>query len=953
MSLQKSGGSMKDVPHVEAVKAPYEWLVQPFIAGLMASDSPCAIVAPGGVVTQVNAAFARLAPHSEGRQIGGTFFFGAGARKPSSPQDVLYYDTSGTLVPATLHTLFEEPDGGERLILLADGGPMRSTTDRQLDAAPLVVMRVCVDGIVRFANAETYRALSLTREQVIGRSLDALFGTTGANDVERDRHCAARLASCFGTCKATLEPVTLDVAVARYTDGECDTARMRMIPDLGPDGRALGILAVIELTLEDRVRARIGSIAGESAGSTDATDATDAANAARSWQDWLGLVLQQVGRLVKFEHANFGMYADDVTLFRAFMLYPPDDRFRWKERWLALPAGMKAWAMGSATVIADINDFLDAYPDFKRSEVARMYKRQGIRASVTLVAKDAQRPTSALTLCSSTPGFYTQRDVEVLRNLNLESVLIRIEEQIVEQRMRTADKLIRDLPSGEDLSKIACEVVDELAVAFQWEYVSLYRVDRLAQRFELFHESDCPKAFRIEPGYTQGLDEGMLGKCLERDETLIVNDVGNDAVEQYEYIGLGRDIVRSAMTIPMHLTGRIRWMLHIESREAHAFHGPDCKSIAEVVKLLEEGLRQRAVRACNEEIIEITRQGIVLVGMEGAILRVNEPASRLLGLRRHEDPARTFISDYASKNHPASAEILSGYGSTERRRVELQGEDGQIRSVLATRRVLDGSFDTAIWFLIDLDSREWEVGMRFLRATAADVAQQTRAPLALAADQARQLQALHGGGTEAPQARADAGELATRLLAEIRKADITFERLAKSYEIRRYPLRHALCRRTELVHSANGIRDELPARDRKVIRITPCDASFEVDGDTERLEFVIRSLLAHMLRMRAAEQCVTVAFASADDQVKMRFGLSHAQPVDAASGDEPWHDVMWRAFRAAREDACLALNAVKRVVKAHGGTLEMCATEWANDDSAPPWVAFDITLPALRVEELP
>lgn len=956
---------MKDVQNAKTVSVPYEWSGQPFITGLMMSDSPCAIVDQSGVIARMNPAFARLAPGSAGRPIRGTFFFNgpakagvAAARKRSAPEDVLYYDTIGTLVPATLHTLFEEPDTGERVVLLADGGPMRSATDRQLDAAPLAVLRVCAEGIVRFANSETYRALSLTPGDVIGRSLNLLFGKSGTDDAARDRHCADRLESCFDTCKQTLKPVALDISVTQHTNGELETAQMRMIPDLAPDGRALGILAVIELTLEDRIRAQIGKISRDPSG---------------TWQERLGRVLAQVGRLIAFEHATFGMYADDVTLFRAFLLYPPDDRFRWKERWLALPPGMREWAEGSATFVTDVNEFLKHFPEFRTSEVVRMYKKQGIRSSVTLVAKNERGPTSALSLCSSMPGYFTQRDVEVLRNLNLEPVLIRIEEQILGQRMKAADRLNRDLYKGEDVSKVACDVVDELAGTFEWEYVSLYRVDRLNNRFELYHESKCPKEFRIEHGYTQHLDEGMLGACLAREETVVVNDVGNDKVEQYHYIGLGRDVVRSAMTIPLRLNGRIRWMLHIEAREAQAFHGPDRDTIDTVVKLLEEGLRQRAIAAFNKRIMDETRQGVVLIGLEGTILGVNEAASRLLGLKRNEKPAYAFISDYASKDNPSSFETLSGFGSTERRRVELKGEDGRIRSVLATRRVLDGSFDTSIWFLIDLESREWEVGMRFLRATAADVAQQTRAPLALASNSARQLQELCAGAmpsskeakksnaakaaSEAkpakPGKQGDAEDISKRLLAEIRKADITFERLAKSYEIRRYPIRHAFSRRTDLAQLANQVKDALPSRDREFVRISPDSASFEVDGDTERMEFVIRSLVAHMLRVRSDDQCVLISFASRHGLVNMSFALTNAKPGNAASDDLLSHDVMWRAFRLAREDACLALNAVKRVVTAHHGSMETKATQWANDDAAPPWVAFHIALPELRAEEQP
>ncbi|MGO4307753.1 PAS domain-containing protein [Cupriavidus sp. RAF12] len=935
---------MKDLQGARTLPTPFDWSGQPFITGLMASDSPCAIVDQAGVVTCANPAFAMLVPDSTGRPIQVTFFFRtpiyeeiSAVRKLQVPNEVLYYDASGMLVPAWLHTLYEVPETGERLILLADGGPLRRAAEQRLDAAPLAVLRISTDGVVRFANAETYRGLSLQTEDVIGHTLESLFGRAAVDDTEKDKHCVEHLKSCFKDCLQTLKPVALDVSVAQYANNEIETAQMRLIPDLAPDGRALGVLAVIELTLEDRIRTQISKISRD---------------ASITWQERLGLVLQQVNRLIDFEHATFGMYADDVTLFRAFALYPSNDKFKWKERWLVLPEGMKAWAEGNATFIPDINIFLDSFPKFRKSEVVRMYTKQGIRSSATLVAKDDKGPTSALSVCSSEPSRFTKRDVEVLHNLNLEPVLIRIEEQILGQRMETANRLKKKLSEAKELSKAACEVVDELATTFQWDYVSLFRVDRHAAQFELYYESKCDKKFCIPHGYTQKLDDGMLGECLKREVTLVVNDVGNNEVEQYHYMGLARDIVRSAMTIPLRLNERIRWMLHIEAREAQAFHGPDRKSIDDVVALLEEGLKQRAILEVNRKIMMETRQGVVMVGLEGTILDVNEAASRLLGLKRDHKPERSALSDYASKDNPVSFEILSGFGSTERRRVELEGEDGRIRPVLATRRVLEGSFDTAIWFLIDLQTREWEVGMRYLRATVADVAQQTRGPLALACNIARELQqlnysALSPSDASQPGEQCSAQALSKRLLAEIKKADITFERLAKSYEIRRYPMRQAESRPIDLVQSAKRVKDALPARDREFVQIKASQASFEVDGDVERLDFVIRSLVGHMLRVRSDEQRVLVSFTSGKGLVQMSFGLTHAISTHAHSDDNKSHDVMWRAFRIAREDACLGLNAVKRVVKAHCGSMETKATEWTNDDAAPPWIAFHITLPEL------
>ncbi|MCO4882555.1 hypothetical protein VOI32_38450 [Paraburkholderia caribensis] len=52
-------------------------------------------------------------------------------------------------------------------------------------------------------------------------------------------------------------------------------------------------------------------------------------------------------------------------------------------------------------------------------------------------------------------------------------------------------------------------------------------------------------------------------------------------VEQYGYVSVNRHL-RSAMTIPLHLNGRIRWVIDVEAAVTHAFRGPDRKSIEKV-----------------------------------------------------------------------------------------------------------------------------------------------------------------------------------------------------------------------------------------------------------------------------------------------------------------------------------------------------------------------------------
>lgn len=112
-------------------------------------------------------------------------------------------------------------------------------------------------------------------------------------------------------------------------------------------------------------------------------------------------------------------------------------------------------------------------------------------------------------------------------------------------------------------------------------------------------------------------------------------------------------------------------------------------------------------------------------------------------LRFEGRSARTFLSQrlrVRGRSHcRGNAKRARLAGTTP---VRLLGEDRHVRLVLAPRRALEGSFDTAIGFLIDLRASEWEVDLRFSRETVAGVAQETRAPLTLVSHLLRQLPGL-------------------------------------------------------------------------------------------------------------------------------------------------------------------------------------------------------------------
>ncbi|WP_233885448.1 PAS domain-containing protein [Paraburkholderia flagellata] len=910
-----------------------------FVDTVMASGLPYAIVDHEGKVLRASEVLQTMFPGICGISIVEAFRVDRGllladvAPYPAVPG--ICENSRGESLPVMLQTALEFPDTRWRLIHVTNGEQFRRAENQRFDSTPYAVMRVSPDGIVHFANAESFNLFPLQPHGVIGRSLGALF------EGENSECIAQKLAECM----QTLNRVSVDVSMCDRTNKR-EQVRLLLLPDLTVDRRPLGALVVIQSTLLERVRDDIAKIAHDSR--------------IPSWEQRLELIVECVRRIFDFDHANYGIYDDDVSVFRALAIFPHEERMKWTERWLRLPPGIVPWLKSGRTAVPDINKFLKDYPDLANSEVAQMYVSKRMRSSATLVAMGARDiPTSALSFSSMQMGRLGQAHVDLLRELDLEPVLIRIENEIRAEREALAAHLRSELARAPVLPVVAREIVDRIATSFKWDFVALFRVDRHKEQFELFHHNPCKKGLAMGAPYVQPIDKGMLAATLKEKQTLIVNDIdetGKNGVEQFGYLGLGRP-ARSAMTIPVHLNGRIRWVLNIESKVAHAFHGPDREAIERLIASLEEGLKQRTLAEINKLVLKETEQGVVTVGMDGVILNVNAVAERLLG--RVENSAsgtqRELFSMYASADDPRTADVLKGLSGTEKRRIEIVGDDGEIRPVLATYIPLDESFDAALWFLTDLHGDRWTVDLRFLRETVSDVAQQTRAPLALASSLARQLPRLwtsvsRAADGDAPSP-ADSEDLSRRLIAEINKADITFERLAENLNVRREPVRNKQL--LNFAYCIDSVIEGLPKRDREHIEHAGPKAPLFVDGDPERLAFVVRSIVAHLMRILPAEEGARVWISLSLHDAKVVLILAIADSLDsaAAAGSaaallaNPRPDALWRAYKAARGDASLGLSAVRRVIKAHDGKLKAQAGDAEPGAISPPWVAFRVTLP--------
>jgi PAS domain S-box-containing protein len=173
---------------------------------------------------------------------------------------------------------------------------------------------------------------------------------------------------------------------------------------------------------------------------------------------------------------------------------------------------------------------------------------------------------------------------------------------------------------------------------------------------------------KLAPSIDQvfSIESGVVGRTLLKATTQSVPDVSADT----DYVLLHPD-TKSQVAIPLKRGERVLGVLSLESERAAAFSADDRRlfeSLADAIALSMENARLY-VEAVNERqrlttLIESSRDGIILVGLDQCMLVINAPALEFLGLDGvpHDwtlSPLRKALDDLGTRAESAAQALWS------------------------------------------------------------------------------------------------------------------------------------------------------------------------------------------------------------------------------------------------------------------------------------------------------
>jgi PAS domain-containing protein len=790
---------------------------------LLSSPLPCLLVNDDGIILEASPAAKRFCATVANRALSETFGISREAlteHLATQGRRVLVGE-SVDINGRTNHVIaqaIEVPQGSATLVVLTDLKPSRQAEERRFDLTPYPVLRLSFDGRVLFANEAAQRALGAN---MIDRPLPDIFPVSAQ----------ASLISEFATDPRESSERDLPAPDALQSSEGVTKARLYLMPDFGPGDYIMGRIAVISWDRYEKYRDALSKAVDQGQG----------------WERAFRGMLDSLREAVPYDRASFGVFAENGTRFRSMLVHPRPET-PWPHRWVNVPPERLAKVAEGPYIDNNWNETIRGFPELLEDPTVRRSVDDGIVGVLVLPIGGHGIPDGVLTLASRSKDAFDGEALFLLSSLRIESYVATLMRTAERERTAAIRRIGNEIIKAQNVGDAADLLLKRLVTQFQWDHAAIFFADvavkrtLLARQYPNLSESGALHELAVPPGYSQPLDpdlpeeSGMLGAAFFAGVPLVIEDteaLGPDGKPLFHYrIPEGCKRRRSAMTVPVRVNGEIRWLLDIESLTTRAFGNEDKRMVERIAIHLEQRMALLNERVLSVALLNAIEQGTIIADRGGRILRTNRRAEELLRLK---GPRAQWgkIGDYGADEQ--SRNVLASHAIVERKPLRICGLEGGVgNAVLASRRDLDTDTGDSVWLFTDLRVDEWQHDSHFIESSIREVARQARGPLMLAISFIKRIA---GGAVDS--------DLALRAVDELKKADLTYERIAESVEARKTPLRD--CCPIQLNALLSDLYKALPKWDADRIKLVLPREPMFISGDGGRIELAIRAIVSFFL----------------------------------------------------------------------------------------------------------
>jgi PAS domain-containing protein len=822
-----------------------------------------------GIIVSANSRMLDLNPDCVGQHIAG--YFGKMEAEvrlalAGAPRRLYQLDLRSRRGPVPVLAEFgkiesiADKDGG--YALLVDMTDLVEAEHRALEAAPYGMLRLDAKHRILYATEKAATLLESSPEDLIGR--DARRVVT---DI-RDQGSRTKIVR-EGIQRRKGRGGEYDIVLTKPKSGKRTNIRVMSIPLFDAGGNFSGSIERLQPT--DIIVAR------ESISRLIATEP--------AYRLLFDKIVDVVKQFIDFDWAYLFLYSPGREYSRVICRNGPPIEFQ--SRWFPVLEKHRNFLNEPQTWVDDLAEFdPEAFadqPDMKTALEA------GMKAMISIPVRQGGQIVGGLSLTSSKAAVYSSQTRDALERLMLEQVLLSLFHALRREEDDFVNGLVKEISGIENLEALAAKVVGELATFYQFQNVSIFKVNALRGHFRLLAQKlGSGGGTPMPERYTQEINKGMLGLCYTRRDYAILKDANGDSEEARAYVRVAPE-VRSELCLPIRLFQRVLWILNVEDHRTDAFTLIELEALRRVIQHIQGTLERIFQNAILVQVLDASPGAVVVTDQRYCVLRCNSAALHLL-----------------QRDSLSIADDLSTFFSVPLENFSPRPSSATVRGVqvLVSRLTLDDEYDHVVFVLQNVSELQWDTNFERLNAALAETTAQVRVPVSLLSSYVHQL-----ARTVQDE---NLQELVKKAIRQVGRIELTYDRVLSSYDAQSFPKRKIASLDLKLV--LEHIISELPKSDQGIISL-PREVHGTVEADPYRVLFILTSMLAYLLRSRT--DSTPIAIRARKLKGVLKITMTGTAPARLTANG------LAALVEATRAEISLGKDLLDRIAREAGGSFEI------------------------------
>jgi GAF domain-containing protein len=821
-----------------------------------------------GVIVSANSTMLGLDPTCVGKPLPAYFGKKAGeVRRAITEGARRLYDLELQVRSGQLPVLAEfglvDTARGSGYALFVDMSNIVDAEHKALETAPYGMLKLDANHRILYATQKVLDLIQAPRDELIG--LDArLFLADKQSRQTVDQQSIERQRGVGGEFTVRIRTKTNKTIQLRITS----------TPNFDPAGKFCGSIMQLQPIDLDRAREDLATLVAT----------------ASNHEKLYGEIIAILRNFIEFDWANLFIYSPRRDYSR--IVCTRGDPIPFVSRWFSTPAGYIDWLAQPVTWMDDLKESLLATaPEYLERVDTKATIDAGMRALVCLPIRSGGNIIGGLCLASKKRQTYDAVSRRILEDLNLEPAFLHLFSLVEGVERDFVGGLVKEIARSEDLQQVAERVVKAIAEFYQYENVSIFKINALRGQIQLLAQAIGKDGGTPMPtGYSQSIKAGVLGLCYRNEECVILKDRDDGSEEAKLYIKVAKE-TRSELCIPIKLFGRVLWILNLEDRLRDTFTPIEIDKLQGVIQQMQGTLERIFQGLMLLKVLDVCPASIVITDQKHRILRCNRQARQIM--QRAAALPSDNLEDFL--DIPPETIAADPVATT------FFGKKGKKTDVMASRFTLEEEYDQIVFMLQNIADLEWTAKFETLRAALAETTAQVRVPVSLVSSFVKRI------GEEAKDDRLQ--ELVRKATRQLGRIELTYDRVLASYETRNLPAKQD--EDVDIRQTLQHILSDIPQRERDTIVQNDGPTAASVAADPFRVFFSLNSMLAYLLRARAAGETIEISTSKREGSVVVSMSARVPKLLET-------HDLA-AMIEATRAEIALGKDLLGRLAEDMGG----------------------------------